>query len=290
MTDWSVCSAEAVVTACLLEDSVLSKVFVIDDSVSVCVAVERMLGSQGFDVVWERDAITALQTVEKHLPDLVICDLVLPDISGYEVCQSLRGNPLLDNVPVLLISGNVDDAVRRRAKECDAAGVIAKPFTAELLVETVQATLGAVEPVLDEASWGGTPLVLRQQLTAELNFLSSLDYQFACVLDDEGRLVVATGRANPGTLPPTFRRELVNLGQLAMLAMGGPHGGKGGFRLTLETESGVRLVDDLGGGYLLTVALATSGSLGLTRFLMGKVGRSLAKILKTDSVVAPKGN
>ncbi len=260
----------------------MSKVFVIDDSVSACVAIERMLGSQGFDVVWEMDAITALRTVEKYLPDLVICDLVLPDISGFEVCQSLRSNPLLDSVPVLLISGDVDDDVRRRADECDAAGIIEKPFTAALLIETVQATLGAVEPTPEEEPSDRAHLALRQQVATELDALGFLDYQFACVLDDKGRLVAVSGLMSPEALAPDTSRELTSLSRLAWQAMGGSRDGTGPMRLTLETDSGVRLVDDLGPGYLLVVSLPNSGSLGLTRFMMRKVGRRLSTILKND--------
>ncbi len=261
----------------------MSKVFVIDDSVSACVAIERMLADQGFDVVWEVDAVTALQTVEKHLPDLVICDLILPDISGFEICTSLRSNPLLDKVPVLLISGDVDDTVRQQARECDAAGVIAKPFTAARLLDEIQSTLGAVEPTTDQGAADRASMAIRERLAAELETLRGLTCQIACILNSEGHVLAGSGGGSSGELAPKLRRELSILSQLVDQATeGSDEDGK--LRLTLETSYGVRLVDSLCTGYLLIVGLADSGSLGFARLLMKKAGRPLAMILSSDSL------
>ncbi len=260
----------------------MSKIFVIDDSVGACVAIERMLGSQGFDVVWETDAFTALQTVEKHSPDLVICDLVLPDISGYEVCRSLRSNPLLNSVPVVLISGDVDDDVRRRTRECDAAGIIAKPFTPALLIEKVEATLGAVSPLPDvEEVLSEVPFALQSRLTAELDAFGALDCQLVSVVDGEGRVVAAYGRASSDSLRPALKRELATLCKLVDLVSEGKDE-IGEALLTLESDSGLRLVDALGGGYLLVVISASPGALGLARFLTKKAHPSLAAVLRSD--------
>ena len=260
----------------------MSKIFVIDDSVGACVAIERMLAGQGFDVVWEVDAFTALQTVEKHLPDLVICDLMLPEISGFEICTSLRHNPLLDNVPVLLISGDVDDQARQRARECDAAGIIAKPFTSTQLVEEIQATLGAVEPVPDDEAADRVSLAVRHRLTAEFETLRGLGYQFACILDGEGHVLAGSGGANPANQAYGLNRELSTLSQLVGFAADGSDGEIGNLRLTLETSSGVRLVDSLSTGDLLILGLADSGSLGFARLLMKKVRRPLSTILSAS--------
>jgi len=241
-----------------------------------------MLGSQGFDVVWETDAFTALQTVEKHLPDLVICDRVLPDITGYEVCQSLRGNPLLDSVPVVLISGDVDDDVRRRTRECDAAGILAKPFTPALLIEKVEAILGAVKPLPTMEAIGGVPFALRSHVSAELDAFGVVDCQLACVVDGEGRMIAACGSANTESVRPALKRELVTLCKLLDLASEGKGGEIGGARLTVELDSGFHVVDGLEGGYLLVVISASPSELGLVRFLAKKAHQSLAAALRSE--------
>lgn len=256
----------------------MSKVFVIDDSVSVCVAIERMLGEHGFDVVWERDAVTALSTVEKHVPDLIICDLVLPEIDGYEICRSLRANPLLGRVPVVLISGAVDEDVRMRARDADAAAIIAKPFTADRLVDTVQSVLSALEPSMFHGGPRARPTLLYERMAAELERFAVLGCRYCCVLDTDAEVVAATGAAKPGVIGTDTARELRGLA--ALVADADSESGDAPLtRLTLEREGGVLIVDPLDKGYLLVVSLADARLLGKARFVTRRLRSWLTRLL-----------
>ena len=70
----------------------------------------------------------ALALLAKDRPDLVVSDVIMPDKSGYEVCACVRGQADSADLPVLLISGIVNDEVSRQAETCKADGVLKKPF------------------------------------------------------------------------------------------------------------------------------------------------------------------
>src|ERR1700732_2449617 len=92
----------------------MARVFVVDDSVSVRKAVERVLAPRGMAVASCASGNEALARLPGEAPDLLICDLVLPDLDGYEVCRWLRQVPALATTPVLFISGIVDADVQGR--------------------------------------------------------------------------------------------------------------------------------------------------------------------------------
>ncbi len=131
------------------------RIVVVDDSVSVCRAVERMVAMRGAQVVSIHTGEEALVRLEQEAPDLVICDLVLPDVEGFDVCRFVRGSALLNKVPVLAITGLASDDARRRALEAGADKVLQKPFRSEVLLADIDALLRtarelAREPVAAE--------------------------------------------------------------------------------------------------------------------------------------------
>jgi CheY-like chemotaxis protein/predicted regulator of Ras-like GTPase activity (Roadblock/LC7/MglB family) len=121
----------------------VAKVFVVDDSVSVRKAVERLLAPRGMTVTSCASGNEALARLPGEAPDLVICDLVLPDLDGYEVCRWLRQVPALAATPVLFISGIVDADVASRVAALGVEGVLKKPFSGEDLAATVERILAA---------------------------------------------------------------------------------------------------------------------------------------------------
>jgi CheY-like chemotaxis protein len=121
----------------------VAKVLVVDDSLSVRKAVERMLAPRGLAVASCASGNEALARLPAEAPDLLICDLLLPDLDGYEVCRWLRQVPALAATPVLFISGIVDADVESRVAALAVEGVLKKPFTGEDLVGTVERILAA---------------------------------------------------------------------------------------------------------------------------------------------------
>ncbi len=73
----------------------------------------------------------ALAALEQYRPDLVCLDLVLPDVSGYDLCEFIRGTERLADVPVLMVSARHSPADRAHAEEAGATGFLPKPFSQE---------------------------------------------------------------------------------------------------------------------------------------------------------------
>jgi len=129
----------------------MPKVLVIDDSVSVRKVVERALSGRQVDVVCAASGIEALECMERDAPDVIVCDVVMPDRDGYEICEFVKNHPRLGDIPVLLMSGIVNDEVRQRAARARSEGVLAKPFAAEDLLKRLDGLLGPLAPRAPEA-------------------------------------------------------------------------------------------------------------------------------------------
>jgi CheY-like chemotaxis protein/predicted regulator of Ras-like GTPase activity (Roadblock/LC7/MglB family) len=139
----------------------MAKVLVVDDSLSVRKVVERALLARQMEVVCAATGSEALERIERDQPDVVVCDVVMPDKDGYEICDFVKRHPRLGRTPVLLMSGIVNDEVRERAARVNSADVLSKPFAADDLLRKLEAVL-AVEPprstvVEPGASVGPTP-------------------------------------------------------------------------------------------------------------------------------------
>jgi CheY-like chemotaxis protein len=112
----------------------MPKVLVVDDSLSVRKVVEKALARRGLQVLAAASGAEAIEVLERDRPDLVICDVILPDQDGYQICQYVRAHSAIGATPVLLISGIDNGTVMARAAEVRSDEVMFKPFGAEDLV------------------------------------------------------------------------------------------------------------------------------------------------------------
>lgn len=119
----------------------MPKVLVADDSLTVLKVAERLLIEAGYEVALAANGEEALTWLAKERPDLVISDVIMPDKSGYDVCQFVRAQVDMKDVPVLLISGIIDAKVTRQAEVCQANGVLKKPFLGSSLQDRVKELL-----------------------------------------------------------------------------------------------------------------------------------------------------
>src|SRR3989442_12634426 len=119
----------------------MAKVLVVDDSVSVRRVVEKALAGRSVQVLTAASGTEAMERIERDRPDAVVCDVILPDKDGYQVCRFVRDHPAVGAIPVLLISGVVNSTVLARAAEVQSNDVMFKPFAAEELVRKIDAML-----------------------------------------------------------------------------------------------------------------------------------------------------
>ena len=119
----------------------MPKVLVADDSIAVRKVAERLLTEAGMSVTLAANGEEAIACLAKDRLDVVVSDVIMPDKSGYEVCAFVRGNASIAAIPVLLISGIVNDEVTKQAESCRADGVLKKPFQGTSLKDKVMELL-----------------------------------------------------------------------------------------------------------------------------------------------------
>lgn len=84
----------------------------------------------------------ALKIAHKQLPDLILLDIMMPDMDGYEVCQILKSEPQTAGIPVVFLTGAQDDSSQAKAFELGAVDFISKPISASILKRCVENILG----------------------------------------------------------------------------------------------------------------------------------------------------
>ena len=122
------------------------KILVVDDEPDVVSFLERILKADGFDVVTAYDGIGALDLMASEKPDLVLLDVMMPMISGYEVCEQIKADPQTQHIPVVCVSSAHSPDARAQSIRVGAAELITKPFLPAELVAQIRRHLRAAEP------------------------------------------------------------------------------------------------------------------------------------------------
>jgi CheY-like chemotaxis protein/predicted regulator of Ras-like GTPase activity (Roadblock/LC7/MglB family) len=121
------------------------RLVVVDDSMSVRRAVEVGLKSRGFEVLSASTLEEGREMITRERPHVVLCDVIIGANDGFALCSWIQTQPQLADIPVIMISGIVNDGVRARASDAKAVGVLAKPFKADLLAEEVKRVMAEAE-------------------------------------------------------------------------------------------------------------------------------------------------
>jgi two-component system chemotaxis response regulator CheY len=116
-------------------------VFLVEDHPQLRRALRLQLQTMGFDTVEASDAATAMSRLATCTPDVICLDLVLPESSGYELCEFIRKSPRHRSTPVLMMSDRNYPEDRAHAAEVGADAFIAKPFDGERLRHRIEALL-----------------------------------------------------------------------------------------------------------------------------------------------------
>lgn len=119
----------------------MSTVLVVDDSPTQRELIIDALKSSGLTVMSVNDGMEALQQMQTTCPDLVVLDIVMPKMNGYEVCRKLKTDPKTQNVPVVMCSSKGEEFDRYWGMKQGADAYIVKPFQTKELVATVKQLL-----------------------------------------------------------------------------------------------------------------------------------------------------
>ena len=119
------------------------KILIVDDEPNIVLSLEFLLEQDGFEVAVARNGEEALAQVAAFRPDLVLLDIMLPLLNGYEVCQKIRATPEWAGVRVLMLSARGRELDVSKGMALGADGYITKPFSTRDLIEQVRRVLAA---------------------------------------------------------------------------------------------------------------------------------------------------
>ncbi|GEM85641.1 transcriptional regulator [Meiothermus granaticius NBRC 107808] len=263
-----------------------AKVLVVDDSTSVRKVLERLLAGKGMQVMSAESAEQGLELVNRSQPNLIIADVVMPGMSGFELCQLLKLNARTEGLPVILISGIINDGVMAQAKEAGAVAVVSKPFTPDDLFPKVEralatqvALVGAPVPASSpEPVPPPPPPIPSDRLANELRpFLDKPEVESVLVMSSEGRLLATAG--SPVEEVETFAAYLRTLLSISRV-LGDKHGFSPLQSLSLEYLGKTVLVNHISEGSVLALVVRGSGGSGVIRYLVLKQMPQLKAILE----------
>jgi chemosensory pili system protein ChpA (sensor histidine kinase/response regulator) len=115
-----------------------ARVLVVDDSITVRRVTEKFLNSQEFTVSTAKDGMDALEKIGEFLPDVVLLDIEMPRMDGFELLGHLRNDPQWQGLPVVMISSRTAQRHREHAMSLGASGFLGKPYQNEILLSTLQ--------------------------------------------------------------------------------------------------------------------------------------------------------
>lgn len=119
------------------------KVLAIDDSRTIRSLVQKVMQEAGFACVCATDGVQGVAMFATEAPDVVITDINMPNMDGYDVIQSIRSGVLNRTVPILVLTTESADHLKARARDAGATGWIVKPFDDAAIVSVVRRVTGA---------------------------------------------------------------------------------------------------------------------------------------------------
>jgi DNA-binding response OmpR family regulator len=118
------------------------RVLVVEDEDNIAIALEYLITREGYSCDRVANGGTALAHIRQTHPDLVLLDVMLPEVSGYEICQDMRLDPKLADVKILMMTARGSAIERRKGLALGADGFISKPFELKELRDEVRRLLG----------------------------------------------------------------------------------------------------------------------------------------------------
>lgn len=116
-------------------------ILVVDDSRTIAIALQRILENDGYLTLAAFDGAEAIELAKRYRPDLILMDIVMPRINGFEATRTILGDELTQHTPIVIISGNDQQSDRIWGSRLGARGFLAKPINKRELLAKVQETL-----------------------------------------------------------------------------------------------------------------------------------------------------
>lgn len=116
-------------------------ILIVEDEESLLKLESILLSSKGYKVTGVRDGLAALSEIEKSRPDLILLDIMMPGIDGFEVCRRIKGNPDTRDIPIVMLTAKKSAADQARGTEVGADAYITKPFKSLRIIDVISGLL-----------------------------------------------------------------------------------------------------------------------------------------------------
>lgn len=137
------------------------EILVVDDEMPIVELIKYNLRKEGFSVITADNGATALRYAREKNPDLIILDLMLPDMSGYEICKTIKDNPTTTDIPIIFVTAKDDDKDIVKGLELGAEDYVTKPFSPRVLLARVNRALKRLHDLPPKEDSGSEKLVIQ---------------------------------------------------------------------------------------------------------------------------------
>jgi DNA-binding response OmpR family regulator len=118
-----------------------TKILVVDDEEYIQHILNFSFGAEGYEVSTASDGDEAIKKARQEHPDVIVLDIMMPNMDGYQTCKKLKGDPQTKNIPVILLTAKGRDVDRKLGREAGADDYVVKPFSPGRLIERVEGIL-----------------------------------------------------------------------------------------------------------------------------------------------------
>ena len=118
------------------------KILVVDDEVYILHILEFSLGAEGFEVITANSGELAIEKAKEQNPDLIVLDIMMPVLDGYETCRRIKRDSVTKHIPVVLLTAKGREVDKRLGFEVGAVDYVVKPFSPSRLIERITEIIG----------------------------------------------------------------------------------------------------------------------------------------------------
>ena len=124
----------------------MARILIVDDSPSQLMGIRRIVEKLGHEALTAEDGAAGVELAKKELPDLILMDVVMPNLNGFQATRSISREPTTKHIPVILVTTKDQETDRMWGMRQGARAYLTKPFSEEELSEVIASNLGGGDP------------------------------------------------------------------------------------------------------------------------------------------------
>lgn len=170
------------------EDNTRTRILIVEDNTDVIAYLSSLLRTE-YSIIYAKDGNEGLKKANEQVPDLIVSDLMMPGMDGFQLCQTIRSTPLLAHIPFIIITAKVSEDDRILGLKAGADAYLAKPFNPEVLIVRISQLITQRQQLRDrftQAFSNNEPQSLKEQL-------SEVDREFLNRIGDVVRQEMGSG-------------------------------------------------------------------------------------------------